>query len=138
MRATVSIVGTRSPVSMNRIIGWERFVRAATWLSDSPARSRRRRMTTATASQTGSSEVRGRGCRLCAVIVYKLIGLIDQQRHEDFVEVFAVYAQRTLFDAFAHESNALIKTDGTFVVCTHVELDARDAGGLCLRNARGD
>ena len=61
MRATVSMVGMRSLVSMNRIMGRESRVRAANWLSDSPARSRRRRMTAANAPHTGSSYVRGMG-----------------------------------------------------------------------------
>jgi hypothetical protein len=55
---------------MKRIIGWERFVRAASWLSDSPARSRRRRMTAANAPHNGSSEVRGMGWQWLADILF--------------------------------------------------------------------
>ena len=60
MRATVSMVGMRSLVSMNRIMGRESRVRAANWLNDSPARPRRRRMTAANAPHTGSSEMHER------------------------------------------------------------------------------
>lgn len=60
IRATVSIVGIRRPDSMKLNICRDSRVRSASWCSDNPARSRRCRMTTTTASLTGSSDVRDR------------------------------------------------------------------------------
>jgi len=68
IRAAVSIVGIRRPDPTKLNICRESRVRSASWFSDNPARARRCRMTAATASQTGSSEVRGNGCRLAIFI----------------------------------------------------------------------
>ena len=49
MRAAVSSVGIRRPDSTKLNICRDSRVRSASWFSDSPARSRRRRMTAASA-----------------------------------------------------------------------------------------
>src|ERR1035437_9796338 len=88
MRAMVSMVGMRSCASINRIIGRERFVNAASRFNENPFASRRCLIAFANASHTGSSAVRGNGLFAENGTVFQNLIAVGQRRDHSFLSLF--------------------------------------------------